>query len=116
MLEHKVTIYSPKMAWVVFLELADDFAEVSLGLSDEQPCCKCGATECDTLGVIVHYTAKIVEMYDENGIDVAPNAKVYRFAKKALRADGEEHPYCWECRFPEEIEYDSSILETRVKK
>lgn len=92
---HKVTVLSDQKGWSVYLDIHPMWERNS-----SQICCSCERDVCDDL-----YEATIVEMYDENGVDVARNAKVYRFAKEALRADGQPHPYCYDCRYTEEIEF-----------
>lgn len=92
---HKVAVLSDNKEWSVYLCI-----EELCKLESSETCCSCSSV-CDDL-----FKATIVEMYDENGVDVAPSSKVYRFAKKALDADGQPHPYCIECRLSVEIYFD----------
>jgi hypothetical protein len=92
---HKVTVLSDEKGWSVYLDIHPMWEHNS-----SHKCCSCGSAVCTD-----RYEATIVEMYDENGVDVACNAKVYRFAKKALRADGQPYPYCYDCRHHEELEF-----------
>ena len=92
---HKVSVLSDHKEWSVYLDIHPMWES-----EPSEVCCSCGVDTCDD-----HYETTIVEMYDENGVDVGRTAKLYRFAKKALRADGKSHPYCYDCRFREELEF-----------
>lgn len=94
---HKVSVLSDQKEWSVYLDIQPMWEHES-----SKTCCSCEQSVCDDL-----YEATIVEMYDENGVDVAHNAKVYRFAKEALRADGQSHPYCYNCRYRRDLEFCS---------
>ena len=92
--DHKVTVVSGKKVFVVYLEIGGCFL-LPDDVSEECVFCKGdGAGEFD---------ATIVEMRDENGVSVAPNAKVYRHIKEVLRADGQSHRCCYHCRHKDEI-------------
>ena len=92
---HKVSVFSDHKEWSVYLDIHPAWKS-----QPSEMCCSCGVDVSDD-----KYEATIVEMYDENGVDVSRNTKVYRFAKKALRADGKPRPYCYDCRFQEELEF-----------
>ncbi len=86
----------------VYLDEHNDFH------SDEIVCENCGQRSTDA----VAYSAKIVEMYDENGVNAGKNSSAYKQAKEHFDADGETHYMCSSCYysdldiFTDDDEYD----------
>jgi thymidine kinase len=61
----------------------------------EVVCENCGQHSAD----VVEYSAEIIEMYDENGVDTGKKSSAYKQAKEHFDADGKTHYMCSSCYY-----------------
>jgi hypothetical protein len=118
--ETHIVITSPTRQWVVVAEVSQNLEDWDKKPDEIPPkkCCICGETHTsqEIDGELFDFPTReceieILEMYTAEGVDIAHNAKAYRFAKRALRVGKGPAPFCEKCvGHYSEILYNPDIL------